>query len=113
MGKYLNKPTGPLAGSVSAPLSPSGEFPILYPALYEFLTLTAWEDGTTRQSGSLTLFVDLGAWKACLNDKDASRVAFISGSSLDGVMQAAEAALVLSTLDWRPTRYNGRRRPQT
>lgn len=108
MGRYLNKPTGLAPESGSSPLSPSGEFPILYPALYEFLTLTLWEDGTSRLCGSLTLFADPPSWKCCLNDKDSSRVAFVSGSSVDAVLQLAEQGIVSSTLDWRSTKANGR-----
>jgi hypothetical protein len=104
MGKYLNKPTDQAPPSSSSPLCPSGEWPILYPALYEFLTLTVWEDGSMRQCGSLTLFVDQSLWKCCLSDKDGHRVAFVSGGSVEGVLQAAEGGIVRSELDWREAR---------
>jgi hypothetical protein len=113
MGQYLNKPTGMLPASSSAPLCPSGEWPTLFPALVEFLTLAVWEDGTSRLPGSLTLFVDNCSWKVCLHCKDTARVGFVSSSSAEGALQAAEDALVRSTLDWRPAGRNGTRRART
>ena len=112
MGKYINRPLNGVPESVSSPLSPSGEFPVLYPALYEFLTLSKWEDGTTRRLGSLSLFVDDSLWKCCLNDKDGPRVAFVSGSSVEEVLQAAEDGIVQSLLVWRsstPYKNRGKR----
>jgi hypothetical protein len=110
MGRYLNKPTGGLPESSSVPLSLSGEWPVLFPALVEFLTLVTWEDGTSRLPGSITLFADLSTWKLCLNDKDGHRVAFCSAGSIEGVLQTAESGLVQSTLDWRAAGYNSKRR---
>lgn len=112
MGKYLNKPTGTLPESSSVTPTLAGEWPTLFPALVEFLTLDRWEDGTSRLPGSLTLFADGGSWKLCLNCKDSSRIAFVSGLSPEGVFQAAEDGLVRSVLDWRATGRNGsRKRP--
>ena len=109
MGKYLNKPTGDVPPSSSCPLSLSGEWPTVYPALVEFLTLGAWEDGSLRLCGSLTLFVDQSLWKLCLNDKDNGRVAFCSGCSVEDVLRTAEEGIVHSVLNWRPAApKNGR-----
>jgi hypothetical protein len=113
MGQYLNKPTGGLPSSSSEPLKPSGEWPVLFPALCEFLLLSQWEDGTSRLRGSITLFADPSSWKCCLNDKDGHRVAFVAGSSPEDALMAAEAGIVHSTLDWRDARPNGKRKPAT
>ena len=98
---YLQKPVspnGPDGGPVEAD---AGAWQSVYPALSEFLAATRWSDGTPRVPGTLTLFTDGPQWKLCLSDKDQSRLAFVSGSSPQAALLAAEAGLVGSTLDWR------------
>ena len=98
---YLQKPA-PLAGADGALVdADAGSWASLYPALSEFLAATRWSDGTARVPGTLTLFTDGPQWKLCLSDKDQSRVAFVSGSSPQSALMAAEAGLIGSTLDWR------------
>lgn len=90
------EPAGAPAGRADA-----GEWSQSFPALAEFLVATAWEDGSSRIPGTLTLFVDDSAWKLCLSDKAQSLVAFVSGSSPLQAFQSAEQGLVTGKLDWR------------
>ena len=102
--KFLKRAeSGPVAGGAPR-MADGGSWAQGLPALVEFLTETKWDDGTPRAVGSLTLFVDEGLWKACLSDKDAGRVAFVSGQTPTDVFQAAEKGLTSSSLDWRQTR---------
>lgn len=110
MGKYLNKPTPVCTPHPDGTGVVAGDWGVLFPALTEFLVLAQWEDGTPRAPGSVTVFYDTGAWKACLNDKDQARVAFVSGGSPDAALALAEAGLVGNCLDWRTTKWNGRKK---
>ena len=73
----------------------------LMPALQEFLTLEAWEDGSVRLTGTAILFLDGRHVKCLLNDKENNRVAVVSGASAYSALENAEEGLTLETLDWR------------
>lgn len=77
------------------------------PALWEFLTLTTWDDGTARETGAITLFLQDGLLKACLNDKDGHVVAFVSAEGLEALLEAMNRGLSEDVLDWRRARENG------
>jgi len=79
----------------------------MWPALAEFLSLSRWEDGEARETGSVTVFVDAGMWKACLSDKDGKRVAFLSARTPEGLFEALEEGLQADRLDWRAQREQG------
>jgi len=78
-----------------------------YPLLVEFLSLLAWEDGKPRTPGSVILFSEEGVWKACVNDKDAALVAFVSARSPEGLLCAINDGLASGGLDWRKGRQSG------
>jgi hypothetical protein len=78
-----------------------------YPTVLEFVSLRRWEDGTVRVCGTLLLFVDMGMWKACLHDKDASASAFVSGKTPGALLEAMEKGLREDSLDWRADRPQG------
>lgn len=101
MGKYLSRPAAQMPEPSLNEFVTVGDWGTLFPALVEFLTLSVWEDGTPRALGTLTLFVQDGLWKVCLNDKDASRIAFVSGKTPDDALGSAEANLASAALDWR------------
>lgn len=86
-----------------------GDWPRVYPALTEFLTVSRWEDDSPRVPGSVTLFFDDHLWKLCLNDKDSGRISFVTADSPEGVLAAAERGLQASSLDWRAQRPPGGR----
>lgn len=75
-----------------------------YPLLFEYLTSTVWGDGSSRESSTLTLFVEEGRWKCCLNDRARQRSAFIAGRGLGGLLADLEEGLQEDDLDWRPHR---------
>jgi hypothetical protein len=90
-------------------LSPLG---VAFPALWSELTCTQWEDGTARDTSSLTIFLQDGWLKGCLRDKGNDRVAFVSGDSLEKVLEGLNEGLSDDTLDWRRDREKGPRRPK-
>lgn len=78
--------------------------------LFDFLVERVWSDGRPRQTASLLIFVDEGQWKACLNDRDSGSVAFVSSSSVGGLLDAISDGLRGDSLDWRRGRDQGKRR---
>jgi len=62
-----------------------------HPALWEYLTMEEYPDGSPRERSMLCAFVENGAFKACLQDRDAQMSLWASGASLDDVLGALEA----------------------
>lgn len=83
-------------------------FPEDMAAIAEFLTLLEWAPGQKRQPGTLTIFVELGVLKVCLNDKETGEVAFVSGHSWIGLLATLEESLRSQGLEWRSTRKDRR-----
>lgn len=77
----------------------------LFPCLWAFLTATTWpEDGKSREPGSILLFTQEGALKIMLKDRDQGLVAFWTGASLQGLLEAVERDLDAGAGDWRRDR---------
>lgn len=74
------------------------------PLLMEHLSCAQWEEGGTRKTSTLLLFVDAGTLKACLNDRSVGRAAFVSANSLRGLLDALEAGLMEDALEWRSSK---------
>lgn len=72
-----------------------------YPTMWEFLSLSQWEDGSVRSTGTILLFQETGQVKACLHDRDAGVSTFVSATSLTRCLDAVEAGLDGDSLDWR------------
>lgn len=101
-------PTGPgSAGPASLPPDDHKSWPYLI----EYLTLTRYDDGSPRETATLTIFVHDGQLKASLNDRACSRVGFLTVRSLEGLLSDLEAKLQADDLDWRPSnKPQGKRR---
>lgn len=86
------------------------------PALTEYLETDRWPNGDERVTSTLSLFVDAGVYKACLNDRQEELVLFSSADSLWGALEALEGTLEAGTGDWRRSQWSGRgkgqKRPQ-
>ena len=80
-----------------------------FPALAEYLEVDSWDDGKTRLTSTLLVFVEDGSVKGCLNDREADRALWVTAGSIQGVIEALEAALAAGTGDWR-ARTNGSNR---
>lgn len=80
---------------------PDSSFLEAYPALWEYLTVGKWEDGTPRQRSTITFFYEDGLWKACLNDRDGSRSLFVSCPIWNDVLRALERASTDPAAPWR------------
>lgn len=77
-----------------------------YPALWEFLTLEKWDDGTSRVTGTVRLFAEDGLVKCCANDRDGvGRVCWFSGEALEDVLASLDNALATGEGEWRLDKY--------
>jgi hypothetical protein len=71
------------------------------PAVMEYLFLDHWEDGASRETSTLLVFVEDGRVKACLNDRQEERSLWVSSTSFLGALAALEDALRSGGADWR------------
>lgn len=99
---------GPSPGGDSVATDP--DMAASHPCLWEFLTLSAWDDGVPRTTGTLLVFCDAGRLKACLTDRDASESAFVSASSWASLLSLLEGGLQEQSLDWRAKQQQGGKR---
>lgn len=101
MGRFAAKSgtTTGAAGSSTPIADPkvSGRFP----ALWDFVTVTACDNGDPRKTTTLLLFVEGGVWKCCIHDRERDRSAFVAASTLEGLMGKVDKGLDTDSLDWR------------
>lgn len=76
-----------------------------YPTVVAFISESKWEDGSVRERGKVTLFVEDGMVKAALTDPALGAVAFVSGRSFTSLMEAMEKGLTNDRLEWRRSKF--------
>ena len=85
----------------------------LYPVLLDYMLLDRFDDGSARKTTTLTFFLEDGALKVCVKDREESLVAFPTSDSFEGLLGTVEALLAEERMEWRPCRtgsQNGRRK---
>lgn len=110
MGVHIKRSTRQDCGPALGQFDEDDSIQRHHPALWEFLSLSSWEDGSPRQTGTVLLVVDAGMVKAWLNDRDGQRAAWASGDSLGGVLERLEVGLTKDTLEWRASQPKSRKR---
>jgi hypothetical protein len=101
----------PSAGDgASAPVPPSSGILAKCPTLFLFLTDGLWDDGSRRELPTLLFFRDGDRFKVCVSDRALSRVAFVTGDTLEAILGTVEKDLAKDALDWRPAKNDGPRR---
>lgn len=106
----MKRPDAPKESRGMKGLANDPKFSQGFPFVYEFLTETKWEDGGAREVGTLTLFIESGVWKACLNDRDSECSMYVTGETTLACMKALEARLDGSQQpDWRQWKKKGKR----
>lgn len=73
----------------------------VYPTVCEYLTTTQYGDGSPRQTSTIVLCADDGAWKAAINDRDNRRSLWVTAPSLDEAVSLLEEALNVPQPPWR------------
>lgn len=71
------------------------------PAVAEYLTATNYPDGTPRERAVMSVFIEDGRVKVCLNDRDAGRTLWRSGDGVEDCIALLDLAIVDGTADWR------------
>jgi hypothetical protein len=103
------RPSGSSGASEADGVSAAAqEFGVEYPALWEHLSLRSWDDGSPRETSTLSVFLGAQGLQAALNDRDGGRVAFVTAVSLQGLLGALEAGIRSDTLDWRRSYQAGK-----
>ncbi len=77
------------------------------PKLYMWLTETKIGD-QDRQTGSLTIFVEDGLFKAWVNDRWMHQYAVKSARTLDSLLDEIETSFNDGSIDWRKQKKGGR-----
>lgn len=72
------------------------------PDLADFLSCESWDKDTQRVTGSISIFVEGGALKCCLSDRDQHQVCFLTADTLEDLLGLANDAVAGSpNADWR------------
>jgi len=113
----LNKPTPSVSG-------PGDPVPVVdpwlaedFPFLWSYLADESYADGTPRKRSTLTVFVEDGLVKGCLNDRDNARSVFMSGEDLESLLAALEGQVQEKGCPWRMQEHRaenskgGRKKP--
>jgi hypothetical protein len=108
----MKKPDLKVNGAKKEPLLNDSDFTAMLPNLCEYLITTQYEDGTTRQTSTLLIFVDEGVLKLCLNDREVGRTCFVTAETFEAALKALDSGLKDDTVDWRTKRQmmNGNQR---
>jgi len=96
----MSRSVGP--GKPGAPqMYELSDWAVNYPKVWEQLTEELFDDGTKRQVSTLLLLGEDGWFKACLNDRAEGRVGWVSGKTMESVLDALEQKLRDGGMDWR------------
>jgi hypothetical protein len=110
VANFLRRPSSNGVRSADGAASVDCAYCQRYPALAEFLTLSEWEPGQLRVTGTLLLFVEEGVWKACLHDRDDCKAAFVSSETFQGLLERVDEGLRGDDFDWRNKRQQSPRK---
>lgn len=101
MSQFVKRPVTPSGSSGDSDAGVSPAFRAKFPALVEFLTELAFEDGTPREPSTLLTFIEDGVWKLCLNDRALGRTLWVSGDTFTSTVESMERSLEDGTGCWR------------
>lgn len=82
----------------------SPDFLERWPELHKFLAIPRGS-GQNPSTGTLTLFIEQGCFKLCLNDRPLARSSFVTGRSLTLALDAANVGIANQTIRWRQKGY--------
>jgi hypothetical protein len=96
------------AVSADAPPVPASKHSVIWgklPALRDFLTATAYEDGSTRVPGYMQVKTIGVAWQVTLYDPDSGARLPVRATELDAAFALAEQLLGVEDAQWEVDRY--------
>lgn len=101
MSAFVRKKAAASDCTPVAAVSREGAFSRAYPALWEYMTLLQFEDGSPRKTTTVKLFLGDYGLQGMIDDRENEQVAFVTADSLESVFQALETGLREGRLDWR------------
>lgn len=72
-----------------------------FPTLAAFVMDVLWDDGVRRKPGTVMLVNDAGTCKAWVHDVDGRKAAWVSATTLWGLLVAVDVGLREERLEWR------------
>jgi len=72
-----------------------------YPNIYQFMMDLKYDDGSPRVPGSISFFTHLGVLKACINDKDNARTAFVEALTIHELWTKCDMAIADGCTEWK------------
>jgi hypothetical protein len=76
-----------------------------YSEIWAFLTATAYEDGSKRQTGKLSLSYGSGMLGISLQDMETGQYCFLEGRDLDQLLLDVEVRLAEGVMPWRASKW--------
>ena len=102
--KMLKKPTKTSGGVGARVVVSDAVLEERCPTVLQYLQNDTYEDGSPRRTSTITLFVEDGRVKACLNDRDNDRTCFVTAESLLDVLDALEVSVLDEGTVWKEGR---------
>lgn len=78
-----------------------------YPILAQFMCAIVDDDGKTRQTSTVNIFVEMGVVKASLRERDHALTLWVTSGSVEGIFEALEDALNKNPPEWRAQAQDG------
>lgn len=79
-----------------------------FPTIVEYMTAMVYDDGTARETSSLSIRMDSGECKVALNDSDNERSMYTAAQTVEKALSFMEEHLKASGGSWRPWKGKGR-----
>lgn len=109
-GRRVPRPVSPELSESGKHVSTPG-FAGMFPTVWNFLSKQR-DLGEIHQTGSITIFVDGGKIKLCVNDRPARQSCFVSGDTLMRALEVVEQGLTADSLKWSSAGYRRRSKAQ-
>jgi hypothetical protein len=77
-------------------------------AIIEHLAMLMYEDGTPRQGGYLSVWVEGSQWRVQIKDRDAAAKLSVVGRTLDEALTLLHMLLGCEDAPWEPDAQQGR-----
>lgn len=75
---------------------------VTWPNLWEYVSKTAYPDGSPREPSALIIVGGMDGWRGCVSDKDNQRTLWKSAATLDDLLLTLEEALAADdAASWR------------
>lgn len=97
----MKRPTRSTSGPSGGPPAASCKLSERLSSLWEWLSDPSWEDGESRQTGTLMLMVEDGLVKVWVHDRETGTSAWVSSESLQGALELVNKGLREESLEWR------------